>query len=254
MTYETINILSWVWIAIAILTFVSLNYITAPFGRHTHEKWGPSVNNKWGWCLMELPSFTIMIYFFLNSSKSWVSFVWILFALWLIHYVNRTFIYPLRIKSTPKKMPLLIVCSAILFNVINAGLNGYYLSECTSVQMYDAHWLFSLHFWIGLFLFLSGLWINWKSDNILLGLRKEGDSGYYIPQGFLFNYISAPNLFGEIIEWIGFAVMAWNLPALSFAIWTLANLVPRAMKHHEWYLRKFKDYPIGRKAVFPYIL
>lgn len=249
MSIETINSLSCIWIAIAILTFVSLQYVTAPFGRHTHEKWGPSINNKWGWFMMELPSLGIMAYFFVSGSQNWASFVWILFVLWLIHYFNRTLIFPLRIKSTPKKMPLLIVGSAIFFNVINAGLNGYFLSEC--FHLYDETWLFSLHFWIGLFLFLSGISINWKSDNILIRLRNFGDTGYYIPKGFLFNYVSSPNLFGEIIEWIGFAVMAWNLPALSFAVWTVANLVPRAKRHHEWYQLNFKEYPQERKILIP---
>jgi hypothetical protein len=47
--------------------------------------------------------------------------------------------------------------------------------------------------------------------------------------------------------------MAWNLPALSFAIWTFANLVPRALNHHNWYKDKFPDYPKNRKAVFPFL-
>ena len=56
---------------------------------------------------------------------------------------------------------------------------------------------------------------------------------------------------GEIIEWSGFALMCWNLPALSFAVWTAANLIPRALSHHAWYRRTFPDYPPGRKAVIP---
>jgi 3-oxo-5-alpha-steroid 4-dehydrogenase 1 len=95
--------------------------------------------------------------------------------------------------------------------------------------------------------------INLKSDAILIGLRKKGEKNYQIPKGFLFDFISSPNLFGEIIEWTGFAIMAWNLPALSFAIWTFANLVPRSLNHHNWYKENFPDYPKNRKAVFPYL-
>ena len=96
--------------------------------------------------------------------------------------------------------------------------------------------------------------VNLKSDTILIGLRKNGETGYQIPGGFLFDFISSPNLFGEIIEWTGFAIMAWNLPALSFAVWTFANLFPRALNHHQWYKEKFPDYPVNRKAVFPFIV
>jgi len=59
---------------------------------------------------------------------------------------------------------------------------------------------------------------------------------------------------GEIIEWIGFAMMAWNLAALSFAIWTIVNLLPRAIDHHKWYRRYFAGYPEKRKAIIPFIL
>ena len=59
---------------------------------------------------------------------------------------------------------------------------------------------------------------------------------------------------GEIIEWIGFSVIAMSLPALSFTLWTFFNLVPRALNHHDWYLENFDNYPKNRKAVIPYIL
>jgi 3-oxo-5-alpha-steroid 4-dehydrogenase 1 len=171
----------------------------------------------------------------------------------LFHYTNRTLIYPLRIKPTPKRMPLIIVLSAVFFNVVNAGLNGYYLAEMAPPADYNSHWLTGAPFVIGAVIFMIGLVINWKSDNILINLRKPGESGYKIPKGFLFDYVASPNLFGEIIEWSGFALMAWNLPALTFMVWTLANLVPRAKNHYDWYVRNFKDFPKDRKVVFPFV-
>lgn len=228
-------------------------FITAPFGRHTSDKWGFMINNKLGWVIMEFPSLSIMLYFLFFGSLSSSSYVWILFLLWIVHYLNRTVIYPFRIKPTPKKMPVFIVMSAICFNLMNAGLNGYYLGELAPSSDYDETWLTSPHFIIGIILFFTGMLINLKSDDILIHLRSKGDTGYKIPYGFLFNRISSPNLFGEIIEWSGFALMAWNLPALTFMFWTFANLVPRAKNHHDWYHRNFKEYPTERKIVFPYM-
>jgi 3-oxo-5-alpha-steroid 4-dehydrogenase 1 len=63
--------------------------------------------------------------------------------------------------------------------------------------------------------------------------------------------VSCPNHLGEIVQWFGFALMAWNLPALSFAVWTAANLIPRAVVHHRWYRAHFSEYPAGRRAVVP---
>jgi 3-oxo-5-alpha-steroid 4-dehydrogenase 1 len=253
MKQETVELITYIWIAIAAMVFIAMFYITAPFGRHTSEKWGPSINNKLGWLVMELPSLSIMIYFLFWGGHSFQSFVWILFTLWIIHYTNRTFIYPLRIRSTPKKMPLFIVFNAIVFNIVNAGLNGYWLAELAPLEKYNEQWLKSPSFITGAFLFIGGMAINLKSDNILIQLRKPGETGYKIPRGFLFEYISTPNLLGEIIEWTGFALMAWNLPALSFMVWTFANLVPRAKNHHDWYHRNFKNYPKERKIVFPFL-
>lgn len=253
MPLENLSFISYVWLGIAAVVFIAMFFVTAPFGRHTSEKWGVAINNKLAWFVMELPSFSIMLYFLLLGTNSFKSYVWILFSLWLFHYFNRTFIYPFRIKSTPKKMPLLIVLNAVLFNLVNAGLNGYYLAELASSENYLSDWFYTPHFIIGTVLFFGGMAINMKADTMLINLRKSGETGYKIPKGFLFDYISSPNLFGEIIEWSGFAMMAWNLPALTFAVWTFANLVPRAKNHHDWYLQEFPDYPKERKAVIPFV-
>ena len=109
-------------------------------------------------------------------------------------------------------------------------------------------------FIIGLVIFASGAAINIWSDNKLIGLRADGTQGYTVPRGGLFNWVSCPNHMGEIIQWSGFALMCWNLPALSFAIWTAANLIPRAVSHHKWYRKTFPDYPQDRRAVIPALL
>ena len=253
MSLQTITVIAYIWLAIAIVVHITMFFVTAPFGRHTTENWGISINNKTAWIAMEMPSLLIMLYFLFRGHNSFNSYVWILFVLWIIHYFNRTLIYPFRIKATPKKMPLVIACSGAWFNLVNAGLNGYYLSELAPSDKYNANWLTSLPFIVGILLFFCGLIINWKADTILINLRKPGETGYKIPQGFLFKYISSPNLFGEIMEWSGFALMAFNLPALTFMVWTFANLVPRAKNHHDWYLKHFPDYSKERKIVFPFL-
>lgn len=250
---ENIEWICYTWIGIAILVHITMFYVKAPFGRHTTDKWGVTINNKLGWFIMELPSLLIMIFFLVRGISNGIGFAWILFAIWIFHYSNRTIIYPIRMKATPKRIPLVIVTSAIFFNLVNAGVNGYYLSYIASPDNYEWQWLNSWHFIAGAILFITGMAINWKSDDMLIKLRKKGDTGYTIPRGFLFEYISSPNLFGEIVEWSGFALMAWNLPALTFAIWTYANLVPRAKNHHDWYHQKFNDYPLNRKIIFPFI-
>lgn len=249
---STLEAICFGWIVIAVIVHFSMFRITAPFGRHTSTQWGPVMDNRIGWFLMELPSLGIMVWF-LFTGHAFESHAWILFFCWIFHYANRTLIYPMRIHHTPKPIPVVIVVSAVFFNLINAGSNGWYLAQAATQARYAQSWLTSPSFISGALLFIAGMAINWKADGMLIALRKPGETGYRIPRGFLFEFISSPNLFGEIVEWTGFALMAWNLPAFTFALWTYANLVPRAKNHHDWYLRNFADYPTKRNIIFPWI-
>jgi steroid 5-alpha reductase family enzyme len=170
-------------------------------------------------------------------------------ALFCLHYFNRVFIFPFRIHTKGKKIPLVIVASGIFFNLVNGFSLGYYFVHYAT---YTNAWFADIRFLSGLVIFIAGMLINRKADNMLIGLRKPGETHYTIPEGWLFNTISCPNLLGELIEWMGFALLCWNLPALTFFIWTAANLIPRALSHHKWYKEKFKDYPPGRKAIIPF--
>jgi len=204
-----------------------------------------------GWLLMELPVL-IVLFSFLFSAANKISLVsWVLAGLFSLHYFNRIFIFPFRLRTQGKKMPLVIVISAVFFNIMNGFSLGYFFSHFAN---YPDSWFTDNRFITGIILFFSGLYINWKADNMLIHLRKPGETGYKIPQGWLFNKISCPNLFGELIEWFGYAVLCWNLPAITFLIWTSANLIPRALSHHQWYIEKFKEYPVNRKAILPFLV
>ncbi|MEJ2006114.1 MAG: methyltransferase, partial [Cyclobacteriaceae bacterium] len=73
------------------------------------------------------------------------------------------------------------------------------------------------------------------------------------PEGGLFRWVSCPHYFGEILEWSGWAVLTWSLPGFAFALFTFANLAPRAIAHHRWYKEKYENYPANRKALIPLI-
>ena len=119
---------------------------------------------------------------------------------------------------------------------------------------YPREWLLDGRFIAGAVVFLTGAAVNVTSDYRLAGLRRQQQGQYVIPRGGAFRFLSSPNLTGEIVEWIGFALMAWSLPGLAFAMWTAANLIPRALWRHRWYRRTFPDYPPSRRAVIPGVL
>lgn len=250
MTLELYNTYAWIWIGIAVVTFIALLKITAPYGRHTTTTWGPLIDNKLGWFIMEFFVLVVLSYFILTGSNTQSLVNLIIIGMFALHYVNRSIVFPLRIKTNGKKMPVTIMLMALFFNLNNGFLIGYYLGN---FMVYPVEWLKSPQFVIGTLLFAAGMYINWQSDTILIRLRKPGETGYKIPQKGLFDYVSCPNLFGETLEWAGFAVLTWSLPGLAFFVWTFANLVPRAVSHHRWYREKFDNYPKKRKAVLPFV-
>ena len=252
MTEQNFYILVYAWIAAALVIFPFVLKIAAPYGRHTTQKWGMLIGNKAGWIIMESASLVVFALFFLFGSIRHNPVTWIFFGLYTLHYINRTFIFPLRTRTTGKKMSLSVVFMALGFNFMNGFLNGYYLGSVAT--WYTLSWLSDPRFIFGILLFFCGMGINMWADNRLIHLRKPGETGYVIPTGGLFRFISCPNHFGEIIEWTGWALMTWSAPGLSFAVWTFANLMPRALHHHKWYKKTFINYPEERKAVFPYIL
>jgi len=252
------------WILLAIFLFPLLLKVKAPYGRHSTGGWGKMIDNRTAWIIMELPSLALFTILFISGKGHKHSVYWVFWALWVIHYFNRVIVFPIRTRTRGKKMPVLIMFLALIFNLINAGVNGYWLGSIagsygygpaqTGMADYYNEWLSDPRFIIGIVMFVAGFLINQVADNHLIKLRKKKSGTYSIPTHRLFRHISCPNFGGEIMEWTGFAIMTWSLPGLSFALWTAVNLIPRAIHHHRWYKSTFPEYPENRKAVIPGIL
>jgi protein-S-isoprenylcysteine O-methyltransferase Ste14 len=174
----------------------------------------------------------------------------VLLALWQLHYIQRTLVYPLLMR-TGARMPVSIMAMAIAFNMLNGYLNARWIGDLAD---YPASWLADPRFLGGTVLFLGGLAINLDADRRLRRLRGPGESGYRIPHGGAFRWVSSPNYFGEIVEWFGWALATWSLPGLAFALYTTANLAPRALANHRWYHEHFPTYPPQRRALLPHLL
>ncbi len=234
----------------AVIVFVLLFFISAPYGKFLRKGWGLSVKSKWAWMIMEMPSPVLMTLFFLYAPvRGLVQYIFII--LWLTHYVHRTFIYSFMQSGRDKPYPLSIVSMAFFFNIINGFVSGYGIFHLMS---YSVSWLMTWQFIAGVVLFIAGFIINKTADEKLRLMRQNSPHEYIVPRGWLFNYISSPHYFGEIIEWTGWAILTWSVPGLAFAVFTFANLFPRAVASHSWYRENFTDYPKNRKAVIPFII
>ncbi|XP_048842972.1 3-oxo-5-alpha-steroid 4-dehydrogenase 2-like isoform X1 [Brienomyrus brachyistius] len=220
-----------------------------PYGRYAalsaSRRWVPA---KPAWFFQELPSFLVPMLMCWGTGAKLRLGETLLLCLFCGHYFQRTFVYSLLTKGRPS--PLRIVLSALIFCSVNGFVQSHYLLHCAA---YGDAWLTDWRLLLGLIVFSIGMGINVHSDYILRNLRKPGELHYAIPKGGMFEYVSGANFLGEIIEWFGFAVAAWSVPALSFAVFTLCSIGPRAYHHHRFYLKFFSDYPQSRKAVIPFL-
>lgn len=233
------------------LIFLTLLFITAPYGRHSKSGWGFMMDNRLAWMLMELPAvLTIMIvYLYYREDIHPASIVFLM--IWEWHYIYRTFYYPSQLQKTQRSFPFLLVLFATVFNVINGYINGVFLFDIRPIN--DASFFTNPHFIVGLIIFFTGFVIHFQSDRIIINLRTNTEVKYSIPYGGLFKYVTNPNYFGEFVQWSGWAILTWSAAGAAFALFTLCNLLPRAIANHKWYKNKFADYPAERKVFFPYL-
>ncbi|KAB5589007.1 3-oxo-5-alpha-steroid 4-dehydrogenase 1 [Ceratobasidium theobromae] len=268
--------------------------INAPHGRFSvdgsssktwiSKVWGAlSIDGTLAWVIMELPSPLSLLYAFSQQvplttlrpvSLTPHTLLPVLFA---GHYLNRAIISPLRTTSRSKSH-IVVLLAAIIFNLLNGSVMGTWLGA--GARTGSSNWTnVPTRYWIGLGMFILGLWGNIWHDEVLLNLRKHnpGEKGakprYAIPYGGLYTLVSFPNYLCEWFEWAGFSIAAGSImtllqenlslgcrlgvfltPPVLFTLVEVALMLPRALRGHEWYHEKFGDYPKERKAVIPFVI
>jgi 3-oxo-5-alpha-steroid 4-dehydrogenase 1 len=241
--------------ALAPIVFMLLLFVNVAYGRFSQGRatvWGPSINAKVGWMIQGSPSIIAFAIFFALGEHATEMLPLIFLALWEIHYLQRTLVYPLLMRGARPTLRLSVMAVAMLFYVANGYLNARYLTHFSGG--YSSAWLADPRFVVGVIMFLTGVAVNLHSDNVLRNLRQPGEAGYKIPCGGMFRFVSCGNYFGEIVQWCGWAIATWSLPGLCYFFWTAANLIPRALSNHRWYVNRFPEYPKGRKALIPFVL
>ena len=237
----------WSWIALAVVTAISLTRITAPYGRHGRAGWGPVVSARTAWFWMEI-SALLGLGLCIGVGGLKTPHAVLIAAIYGGHYVYRSLIYPLLSPPSAAPASVLVVVLAFVFNVFNSTIVGGWslvVGPEETIGVMDA---------IGLGLVVLGFGIHFRADATLRNLRRDHGPGYHIPRGGLYRFVSCPNYLGELTQWLGLALIVDALAGWTFVIWSAANLVPRALKHHAWYHTRFADYPKSRKAIVPGLL
>ncbi len=163
------------------LVFATLYFFRAPYGRHYHGGWGPTVSARAGWLLMELPALVViaLCVFLARTEVSLLSFL--LLGLWEVHYLYRTCLFPFLIRDRGKQFPIVIILFAAIFNSLNGYANGVSLASASPIPA--PGFLPGLRFVVGVALFAAGFVTHVWADRDLRALRRPGEVGYQIPRG-----------------------------------------------------------------------
>ena len=250
----TFNLIVKLMAGLALVVFISLYFVEAGYGQFRSRKWGWSISNRLAWVLMEAPVFVVMALIWGRAGFPLSLPAFVLFCLFELHYFQRSFIFPLLLRGKGR-MPVAIMLMGVCFNTVNGILQGGSLFWYPNPGVADgAAYMLRWNFIAGVALFLFGFAVNLHSDSVIRHLRKPGDTRHYLPQRGMYRYVTSANYFGEITEWVGFALAAATPAAWVFPLWTAANLVPRANSIYHHYQDEFGAEAVApRKRVFPFL-
>jgi 3-oxo-5-alpha-steroid 4-dehydrogenase 1 len=218
---------------------------------------GPTLPVSISWWTMEQPSFWVPFAFqVLSISQQGLHSGNIFLSMMLVHYAQRSFVFPFLSNGRP--FPVLYWFLAFVFCTVNGTMQSLDLLYgghfgASSDPLAEAK---SPRALLGMLLFAFGMYTNVRSDQILRNLRKPGERGYKIPCGGMFEYISGANLWGECVEWLGFALACGNSPtAWCFSIFNWVGIGGRAVATHDWYVKKFgEEYEkLQRRRLVPWV-
>jgi 3-oxo-5-alpha-steroid 4-dehydrogenase 1 len=258
---ETYDLVLTVAYSTALFTAFAGVFVIAPYGRFGSSSFGVELNPRVGWWLMEIMATVSFLYFYPQGPHSTKPVPLFFAALYLIHYANRGWYFPWAMRVAPgtkSSFSITVAGSGLFVTGMHGYLNAmWYSTHCSYL---DYNWLQTPTCLVGLVLYEFSFWSTIYCEHIMRNLRPasgvvaEGESRYKIPRGFLFEYVTSPQYFTEIMGFFGWAIMTWSPAGLFIVAISCANLVPRAVGTQKWYREKFKEeYPMERKILIPFV-
>jgi 3-oxo-5-alpha-steroid 4-dehydrogenase 1 len=256
-TYDTVAALAFGFVA---LVAVAAWFVPSAYGRFASPRFGVAVSPRLGWFLMELPSTLVFLAAYAAGVRRGEVVSVVLLAIWLVHYGYRGFYFPWAIRAARgdrATFSVAIIVAGWLSTSLHGYLNAAYIT--TVGGGYDRLWLMDPRFVFGVVVYYLGFVLTIRADATVRNLRtatevQSGTKVYRIPRGGLFEYVTNASYLGELVAWLGFAVMTWSPGGLFIFLLSLANLLPRAVATHRWYKKRFSDYPKERRILLPFVL
>lgn len=159
------------------------------------------------------------------------------------------------------KMSIVIYIVGVAFYV-GLAVTCLVGTDLTDVVLFtDIPSSFRLHHIAGLLLFFYASWKQNRIAHMFAKLRQNKDgtvenTKHHIPHGDLFEYVSCPHYFCEILIYLSMNIVYWwsNTMMTWLFVFVLANQIISGYFTHKWYKENFPKYPKERKAVIPYLI
>ena len=172
-------------------------------------------------------------------------------TMWVVHFARRAAESAWVHRYGKTAVPLGDVVTEYLYYWGFATWNAF--SVTSSSYREPARWLVAL----GLAVFVVAELGNARAHRMLRDLRPVGTKTRVIPRGYLFERISCPHYFFEILSWVGFALVTETWAARAFLLVGAGILGSWAHARHVAYRKDFDGregrelYPAARRALIP---
>ncbi len=214
-----------------------------PYGKF---RTGAGVNSRAGLALAyAIPAF-LYVALWVEGGAPQTAYHLVLFGTFLFHFVRRILEVSF-VNSYSRPTPLrALVTVALLYS--GAAASCAFFQVRTLGQPVPG-----LLFILGALVFAVGEVLNVYHHWLLARLRPPGVRAYAPPRGGLFGWVASPHYFGEILSFVGYAMMSNLLPVWGNALVVAAYLSSRANSTLNWYRRQMpRQIPSDWRRLIPF--
>ena len=208
---------------------------------------GVGVNSRTGLALAYTTPIIIYIALWIEGGAPQSPYHLVVLGTFLLHFIRRI-LEILFVNSYSRPTPLrALVPIALVYG--GAAASSAFFQVHTSGQPTS-----SPTFMLGTVLFGLGELLNGYHHWLLARLRLPGVHTYVVPRGGLFGWVASPHYFGEILSFVGYAMMSDLFPVWGNALVVSAYLSARANSTLKWYREETRlRIPAGWRRLVPFV-
>ena len=169
-------------------------------------------------------------------------------AYWTFHYAKRIYETFNVHKFSHATMPLF----NLVKNCTYYWLFALYVAYFVNHPLYTAPGLGQTVVCLGLAMVCQ--YANYRCHVILASLRGPGVTGYVVPRGFLFEWVTCPNYSAEIAGWVLFTIATQTAAAGLFALVGAGQMLQWALSKGRRLRRLFRGEDGGERYRVRYVL